>query len=246
MNLNCDNIGNTAVGLHNQYINFRDPPVPFPPESVAFWCVLLSMQLESDICGNLLELGVEHGGTAFLSIAAARESETQTLVDLKKSDRFAAKFEELTPSLQHRTNFIEASTQSSNTDDLTKQKWRWMHIDAGHSYDAVKADMNRYAQHIKDDGILCCDDFFLNRWPEVTIAILDTYEAAGLVPIALVNRKAYFAQKVKAEYMRELIKSAMPAAERFGQWKHWEVTLRGAHVDFYQITTNAKVSSEIL
>lgn len=244
--LSPDAVGDTAVTLHNAYLELRDPPVPFPPESVAFWSVLLAMQFEAQVKGDCLELGVEHGGTAFLSMLALRSEEQQVLVDLQKTDRFSEQFKKVDDATKNKVSFIKGSTQSADTDHLLEKTWRFIHIDAGHSYGAVKADMQRYACLLGKNGILCCDDFFLNRWPEVTMAILDTYQDAAVVPVALVNRKAYFARVDDADKVRGMIKAVSPALERFGKLNHWDVTLRGAMVDFYQIAPTATVANSPL
>ena len=134
-----------CVALHNAYLPFRNEGVPFPPESLAFWCFLLNLQTRVGVEGKLLELGVQHGGTAFLSILSMCEADQQILVDLHRTDLFAARFAELPAARQRRTHFIEAPTASASTDHLLDQKYRFIHIDAGHTYDLVKADMERFA-----------------------------------------------------------------------------------------------------
>jgi predicted O-methyltransferase YrrM/predicted nucleic acid-binding Zn-ribbon protein len=41
-------------------------------------------------------------------------------------------------------------------------------IDGDHSYDGVKADFERYAEFVVEDGILIVDDYGSEDWPEVT------------------------------------------------------------------------------
>ena len=239
-------IARKAVELHNAYIPFRNPTVPFPPESVAFWCYVLAMQAQYGIRGDMLELGVEHGGTAFLSINALNAGEEQVLVDLKRSAMFADKFDILPEQLQSAVTFIESGTQSAATAGLTDRQWRFIHIDAGHSYSDVKRDMERYAGLLQPDGLLCCDDFFINRWPDVTVAILDTYREADLLPVALVNRKIYFARSAEAPHARDRIRGAQAALGVFGEVRHWDVQLRDMPVDFFRILLKRGVVSQNL
>ena len=39
----------------------------------------------------------------------------------------------------------------------------WIYIDADHSYEAVKKDLNLWYQKIKPGGFLCGDDFAINE-----------------------------------------------------------------------------------
>ena len=92
-----EKISQSAVNLHNDYLRFRNVEVPFPPESVTFWCYLFALHKVQGIAGDFLELGVQHGGTAFLSILGRNSSEKQFLVDLKRSSLFEEKWINLPP-----------------------------------------------------------------------------------------------------------------------------------------------------
>lgn len=235
-----------AVHLHNAYVPYRNPTVPFPAESVAFWCYLFAVQSHHGSMGDQLELGVEHGGTAFLSINALASGAEQVLVDRTRSPAFSAKFELLPTDKKTSVRFLETGTQSETTMSLTQRKWSFLHIDAGHSYADVRLDMERYAALLAHGGILCCDDFFLNRWPDVTVAILDTYREAGVQPVALVNRKIYFGRSEDAEHLRARLRATFSVLEVFGKVSHWEVRLRDTPLDFYQIVPSRGVASEVL
>jgi hypothetical protein len=101
-------IAKHAVTLHNKYLKFRNENVPFPAESVSFWCFLLAIQNKHHIEGNLLELGVQYGGTAFLSSLSCIGREEQILVDITKTSLFEEKFALLPTKIARRIKFVEA------------------------------------------------------------------------------------------------------------------------------------------
>lgn len=239
-------IAQNAVDLHNTYLPYRNSTVPFPAESVAFWCYLMCVQAHHGVTGDMLELGVEHGGTAFLSICALGAGEEQVLVDRTRSPMFSEKFDRLPAERQAAVTFMATATQSAATQPLTQRRWRFIHIDAGHGYMDVKLDMERYAGLLSPDGILCCDDFFLNRWPDVTVAILDTYREAGLAPVALVNRKIYFSRQEGAAEVRDRLRASQSALAAFGRLNHWDVRLRDSPVEFFQIIPSRSVGGELI
>lgn len=231
-----------AVSLHNEYLRYRNSNVPFPAESVAFWCYLLAAQNEEKIEGDLLELGVQHGGTAFLSSLACKEGENQILVDIERTDAFAQKFNTLPERVARRVTFVEASTASHATDWIRSREFRFIHIDAGHTYEAVRIDIERFGGLVQSNGIVCFDDFFTNRWPDVTLAVLDTYQQVGLRPLALVNRKAYFSREESHTAISELLRSNIGTLDAFGTTRVIDVFLRGQALLNIQIAPNANVS----
>jgi len=239
-------VAEVSCNLHNRYFPLRHPNVPFPVESIAFWCFLFALQDKFGPHGNLLEVGVEQGGTAFLSILALRADEQQTLIDLKRSERFDEKWALLDAQTQSKIVFHEMNSQDLRLENLTQTRWRFIHLDAARTYDGAVRDMSRYAPLLIEGGVLCVGDFFTNRWPDVTIAILDTYKKAGLLPIALVNRKAYFCRSEDAPVLINRILANLEALTAFGTIQHWDVKMQGTPLVLIQIKTKPSVGREPL
>lgn len=240
--LNNDQLSKVAIESHNLYLNFRNPLVPFPPESVAFWCYLLAVQKQARIKGDCLELGVQHGGSAFLSTLSCSNNEKQYLVDLKKTELFEQKFNSLPKIYAERVLFIEKSTTSDDVGFLRQKKYRFIHIDAGHTYNSVCTDVENFGDLLGRNGVVCCDDFFTNRWPDVTTAVLDTYPKLELRPLALVNRKLYLTRAMDFEYYYKLLEATSSAASVFGDVRRTEVHLRGQTLWNIQISVKTEVA----
>ncbi|WP_417726893.1 class I SAM-dependent methyltransferase [Roseovarius sp.] len=220
-------LSRTIARLHKDYVTYRNDGVPFPLESVIAWYVLLALQEQRTIRGNIMEMGVEHGGTAFLGTVALREDEHIDLIDLKKSPRFAKVAERLPTALASRVHFHECSTRAPELAEIAKQLFRFVHIDAGHSKQDVLDDIGRFAGCVAPDGILCLDDVFEIRWPGVTEAIFEAIPSTGLVPFLLVNRKLYLAHKDMAGVYRDMLVAALPEIEVFGNMRHWTEEMLG-------------------
>jgi hypothetical protein len=54
----------------------------------------------------------------------------------------------------------------------------WVHIDARHDYESVRADINAWAPKIQPGGWLSGDDYQAEWWPGVVDAVTDTLPAA--------------------------------------------------------------------
>ncbi len=183
------NFGDTFELLEN-YVARRPRRGPFPLESAFTWTALLKTQSANKISGEMLEIGVEFGTSAFLLMDALGVDEHLTLVDLVRT----LEWDEAcrgTYGTQTNFTFIEASSNSLSPRNLPKN-CRWIHVDGGHLYDHVRNDLELTANLLATNGILVVDDFFEIRWPDVTSAFMDYLKTdTGLMPFLLVNRKLY-------------------------------------------------------
>lgn len=94
--------------LHTAYLPYRNTGVPFPIESVLVWYFLLAVQRKLKVIGNILEMGVEHGGTAFLEVVSLKDAEALTLIDLKQSARYVQMAETLPDTVRKKSLFMNA------------------------------------------------------------------------------------------------------------------------------------------
>ena len=179
-----------VVTLLQTYLAKRPRRGPFPLESAFTWSVLLSSQTESNLQGDMLEIGVEFGTSAFLMLESLTGDEHATLIDINTTEEWLTGIEG-TYSDKHNVQFIEGNSSQMNAGEMPSQ-CRWIHIDGGHLYDHVTNDLLLTANALAEGGVMVLDDFFEIRWPDVTAAILNFLKVdVRLTPFLLVNRKLY-------------------------------------------------------
>lgn len=65
-----------------------------------------------------------------------------------------------------------------------------IHLDAGHDYHSVNADLNAWWPVLQDGGVLLCDDYWRSgQWPEVKQAIDDFLPTVGVTTIEAMDGK---------------------------------------------------------
>ena len=179
-----------VVTLLRTYLGKRPRRGPFPLESAFTWSTLLSSQSASMLRGDMLEIGVEYGTSAFLMLESLTGDEHATFIDIAPKEEWRAG---LNGPYSDKGNiqFIEGNSLRMQPGDMPSQ-CRWIHIDGGHLYKHVANDLLLTADALAQDGVMVLDDFFEIRWPGVTAAILDFLkEDSRLTPFLLVNRKLY-------------------------------------------------------
>lgn len=231
--------------LHKGYLPYRNDTVPFPAESVVVWYYAYALQASEGITGDVLEMGVEHGGTAFLAASTIAPGETLVLVDSKKSEKFARMEATLPEARQQQIDFRECRTAAPLLDDIEQRKFRFVHIDAGHAREDVVYDFNRFAKCLADDGLLCFDDVFEVRWPGVTEAVMASVPGSGLEPVLFANRKLYLAHAAAAPRYREIIESNLDALSEFGSPRVWTEPFLGAPTVLMKMGINGSVMRDI-
>lgn len=71
-------------------------------------------------------------------------------------------------------------TDSVSAADLfADESLAWVHIDARHDYDSVRADIAAWAPKVRSGGWLSGDDYHPEWWPGVVAAVADSLPAAG-------------------------------------------------------------------
>ena len=205
----------------------------------------MAAQSSNRIKGDMLEIGVEFGTSAFLLLDAIGQDEHLTLIDLVRTPEWDAGCR---GPYREKTNytFIEGNSHSV-APDLLPTDCRWIHVDGGHLYEHVQKDLELTAGLLSEDGILVLDDFFEIRWPDVTAAFMEFLRSdSRLKPFLLVNRKVYCTGSVEAaagyqSVFRDFLDSH---EDRVGNVRSWEaVELMGRELLVAKLGLSAQIEA---
>ena len=163
--------------------------------------LLLQMQTMNGVRGDILEIGTYFGRSTMLLAYALKTderlvvcdafadsikdqySDVPTVEDVRKSIRRARKdfpFESL----------IVHSCLSTNLVLDPNSRFRFIHVDGGHTADVAYSDLVFTSRHLADRGIIAIDDYKHPNWPGVTEAT-DRFlseQGHGLTVLADMNR----------------------------------------------------------
>lgn len=165
------------------------------------------LQESSAMGGDLAELGVYYGRSAVLMGQYVQPGEEFTCIDLFESgaaeqanadenavyypgltrEGFEANYRRLHGVLPRVvTGFSQDIGQHAN-----EGTHRFVHIDASHLYDNVKADLDAVKPLMREGGIVALDDFRAEHTPGVAAAAWQEVTRTGLRPFALSPAKMY-------------------------------------------------------
>ena len=140
------------------------------PQTTAIWDFLLTQQRNLGIVGDFLEIGVLKGKSALLAALYLQLGELALLVDVNEMDSVRDEIARLSiesRAFRGKSSALKMSEQFSDR----VGKVRWLHIDGGHSGYSTYNDLCLAEEFISDLGIICADDFFNPRYPQLTGAI---------------------------------------------------------------------------
>lgn len=150
----------------------------FNPSAAATWDCLLSFQKRMEVTGNTMEIGVWHGRSAGLLVMHTdTDSEMCLLVDRvvrrEELDRTLGLLEhEPGPLLK----YVGIPAETLATTDAVRKgalSFRFIHIDGEHSGVDVYRNLELADGLLARHGIICLDDFFSWRYPQITEATFD-------------------------------------------------------------------------
>jgi hypothetical protein len=138
---------------------------------MVLWDFFFNAQQALDVQGNLLEIGVYKGRSAVLSSLYARPNERAVFVDLWLPEDIQNLIHRAKPHnclfLQRRSSDLLAEETIRNS----PYSFRWCHIDGDHTGYAAARDLCAAAYLTSEMGIICVDDFFNLRYPQLTAAV---------------------------------------------------------------------------
>jgi hypothetical protein len=150
---------------------YSEVPGFFAKQAMFDWDFLLTQQDNCTIPGHFLEIGVYEGKSALLGALHLKADEICVLNDIHPMAAVAAAIETFRP----RNNFYiqTRSTELTINQEIIARRgqFRWIHIDGDHTGHATFQDLQLAGVLVSDRGIICIDDFFSFRYPQLTAAV---------------------------------------------------------------------------
>ena len=175
----------------------------FPVDAYLFGAIN-AIQVESDISGNLFEIGVHHGKTA-IQLAHMRRGDELLGVcdvferqDLNRDDSgagnrviFEQNFKRYCADVAGLR--IYAKRSELLTPDETTRDCRFFHIDGGHMPADVMADLATAERALGSNGVIAVDDVFNGNWPGVMHGFYNfmMQNLATLTPVFIGGNKVF-------------------------------------------------------
>lgn len=168
---------------------------------------LISAQVQRQVSGSLVEIGVHFGRSFFVLASGRSASEKSLAIDLFENDALYTGRPGLGRSVGFFRNCRKLGFQLSEAEVLKGSSLqvtpneircrvgpvRFFSIDGGHMYEHVANDLFLAQKLMVPGGIISVDDFSTPLWPEVPIATFDWLRLAPcpFVPFLATKDKLY-------------------------------------------------------
>jgi len=162
---------NNAPGGHLARYLYSFPDIPgfFTKDAMVCWDFLLRVQESLGVTGDFLEIGVYKGRSAVLGAMYLRLQDWCVLIDINSVPEAEMMIRSFRPD---RNRFLQCpSTKAGEAVGEHFGKCRWVHVDGDHKGSSVTEDLRLAAELICPDGVICVDDFFSFRYPQLTAAV---------------------------------------------------------------------------
>jgi hypothetical protein len=190
-------------------MKFDDVPGWFMPIDQTAFSWVLEFQNRTEEPGGVVELGVFKGKSAILIGNHLRTGEVFTAVDLfddietsdaaDKAEQDFFKTQSLTQAAfeQNYLSFHKALPRvvrgptSVVTRHVAPASARFVHVDAGHTYDLVREDSASARALLRENGVVVFDDYRKAATLGNTAAVMEAILNEGLKPILNTDFKLY-------------------------------------------------------
>lgn len=233
-------------------MQFDSLPGWFMPIDQAVFTFVLREQMANSPLGGLVDLGVFKGKSAVLMGTFLRDGEVFTACDLfeeiadhsaaDKSEQDFFKTQSLSQA-EFESNYLSFHKELPRvvrgpTGEICRHvapaSARFVHVDAGHTYDLVKEDIASTKTILREGGVVAISDFFQANTVGTAAAIWEEIWVGGLNPIAHTQFKLYATwgdPKPMQDAIRHAIRAenwiAEPKVNRIGESEVLFVTRRG-------------------
>lgn len=190
---------------------------------------LLDAQAESGTCGDLLEIGVMHGKSAFFLGRKRLNNEQLLLCDLFESPPDGsdnaventasypgvtrAAFDQAAAAQDLGEARVLQMASRLLSDHVANRSLRFAHVDGGHLYPQIAGDVELMDHLLLDkDGWVAFDDYRTAHAPGVAAAVWTAMARGPLEPMLLTSTKLYAALNPNPTTKR-LLRSQLEAYE---------------------------------
>ena len=173
----------TAIGTKGALVTEVFEPVQAIPgwftlDDAAHFHLILETQSQNGLKGDMLEIGSYHGRSAAVMARSLRAGEALHICDAFESttdDHYAdkptpekvrANVLQLSPTLEH-SQIVIHECLSDDLEFHEPQKFRFIHIDGGHTAEQVYADLETAERSLDPRGVVVVDDYGHLHWPGV-------------------------------------------------------------------------------
>jgi hypothetical protein len=160
-----------SAPLKRYQTEFSDIPGFFQFESMVLWDFFFIAQDRFGVHGDSLEIGVYKGKSAVLGALYMRPEERAIFVDVNLMNEARTLIQGAKP---HNNIFLERRSCDLLSDPALRNLsggFRWCHIDGDHTGYSTAQDIYTASYLIGERGIICVDDFFNFRYPQLTAAV---------------------------------------------------------------------------
>lgn len=199
----------------------------FWPEDIALFRWFLSTQVAAGERGDIAELGVYLGKTAVLLADYLQDGEALTLVDLfedaahdnanqHENNRTykglsRSRFERYYLSVHPELPTVVQGFSHDITKHARSRGHRFVHIDASHLYEHVRADLAASRELAATSGVIAFDDMLSMHTPGTHAAVWQAVTTEGLQALLIGQTKLYAAWS-GAELWRERLAAWLPSS----------------------------------
>lgn len=200
----------SAVALFNSRLKHVDGFLN--RKQALIWGFLLGLQDEAGIKGDIFEIGVFKGRSAALLSAASASDATLHLVDPYKDDGLDELLAEVAAG-----SAVKYWQRSSEDPEVVAElerlenTVRFFHIDGRHNAAFVRRELQLASWTIGEKGLICVDDFFSDRYPEVTLGAFDFLREnqAAFALVFCAFNKCYVCRRADHEFFLNAIGSGL-------------------------------------
>jgi predicted O-methyltransferase YrrM len=161
----------------------RDVPAYFTYDDCAHFVLMLRMQKQLGVHGDLVEIGAYFGRSTAVLASELRADECLLACDpFEKETTYGYSAPPTRDDVVRSVSSLRSAASDGRLEifegfsadlDLSGRQFRFVHFDGSHEYADALADLRLVVDHIVPGGIIAVDDYEHPLWEGVTDAVRD-------------------------------------------------------------------------